>query len=345
MSIELSFSLFKFNIMREKIIVICGPTGVGKTGMAIALARRFDGEIVSADSMQVFRHMTIGTAKPDEQELAMAHHHLVDVADPDQAFDAAQYQILADAAIRSILSRGRLPIVAGGTGLYIRALLHGLFRGRAADPAVIARFEALGREQGGAALHRMLADRDPDAAARLHPNDSFRVVRALEVLETTGRTISSLQQDHGFSKMNYLPLKLGLFLDRPTLYARIDQRVDRMMAQGLVEEVKQLLGMGYSCDLKSMQSIGYRHVCDFLNKGVSWQETLRLMKRDTRRYAKRQFTWFGREEGIVWIEPGDLDRAGDLVDRFLSDKGPRSLPPSVGGTDDATDCPRAQEED
>ncbi|MFH1152574.1 MAG: tRNA (adenosine(37)-N6)-dimethylallyltransferase MiaA [Pseudomonadota bacterium] len=304
--------------MKPKILVICGPTGIGKTGFAIRLAKRFNGEIVGADSMQLYRFMDIGTAKPDARELAEARHHLVGVIDPDQDFDAARYAGMADDAIAGINSRNKVAIVAGGTGFYIKALLHGLFRGRSAEPGIIERLEKQGLEKGPLYLHALLQERDPETAARLHPNDMFRVVRALEVLESTGKCISCFHQDHQFAQSRYTALKLGLTLDRDVLYARIDHRVDLMIQQGLIDEVKRLVAMGYSCDLKSMQSIGYRHVCDFLNKGVSWTETLCLLKRDTRRYAKRQFTWFRKEDGIHWIRPDEVDRAIELVTCFLS---------------------------
>jgi tRNA dimethylallyltransferase len=301
--------------MKKKIIVICGPTGIGKTGFAIQLAKKFDTEIVGGDSMQLYRHMDIGTAKPDARERAMARHHMVDVADPDEDFDAARFATMADRIIDDLDAQGKTAIVAGGTGFYLKALLHGLFRGRAANHEVVAKLEA--EASDGADLHARLQGLDPASAARIHPNDLFRVVRALEVVETTGRPISSLQQDHGFGEERYQSLKFGLYMDREKLYQRIEKRVDLMLEQGLVDEVRGLIDRGYSPDLKSMQSIGYRHVCDYLSGKFTYEESVRLLKRDTRRYAKRQFTWFRREKEMVWLEPGETERAADLVAEFL----------------------------
>lgn len=308
--------------MKLSIIVVCGPTATGKTGFAIHLANRFNGEIIGADSMQVFRHLDIGTAKPDQQELSQAPHHMVSVVDPWEDFDAARYAAMADAAIKDVVSRNKIPIIAGGTGLYIKALLHGLFRGRPADPAIVSYFESIARDRGNEFLHRLLEKRDPVAAARLHPNDRFRIIRALEVLETTGDSITRLQTGHGFASSRYRCLKLGLYMDRQTLYQRIEKRVDLMIQQGLLDEVRGLIDRGITCDLKAMKSIGYRHMCEFLQNRVSWEESLVLLKRDTRRYAKRQFTWFNSDPEIEWIEPNQTETASLLVQRFFQNSTP-----------------------
>jgi len=303
--------------MEKKIIVICGPTGVGKTGFAIALSTVFMGEIVGADSMQIYRYLDIGTAKPDQEERCQAPHHLIDFVDPAHEFDAVQYVLQADQAIENIVHRGKLPFVAGGTGFYIKALLHGLFKGRTADEKIIARLEAEAARRGSGALHERLAMTDPVAAARIHPNDRFRVIRALEVLESTGKPISHFHETHQFPPRRYKALTLGLTMDRECLYHRINQRVDLMMEMGLVNEVKNLRQKGYSCELKSMQSIGYRHVCDYLNGITSRTEMITLLKRDTRRYAKRQFTWFRNDKDMIWVEPHDLEQASQLVAEFM----------------------------
>ncbi|SMC49597.1 tRNA dimethylallyltransferase [Desulfocicer vacuolatum DSM 3385] len=304
--------------MEKKIIVICGPTGVGKTGFAIALSTVFKGEIVGADSMQIYQYLDIGTAKPDQEEQRQAPHHLIDFVDPAHDFDAVKYVALADRAIGDIVQRGKLPIVAGGTGFYIKALLHGLFKGRTADEKIIARLEAEAIRRGSLALHERLAATDPVASARIHPNDRFRVVRALEVLESTGKPISHFHETHQFAPQRYNALKLGLTMDRERLYDRINRRVDLMLDMGLVKEVMHLREKGYSCDLKSMQSIGYRHVCDYLNGVTSHEEMVTLLKRDTRRYAKRQFTWFRKDKEMIWVEPSDLKKAGELVAQFMA---------------------------
>ncbi len=304
--------------MKQKIILICGPTGIGKTHFAIHLAQAFDGEIIGADSMQIYKYMDIGTAKPDADECRMAPHHLIDFVKPDQAFDAGRYIRHADAAIAALVSRAKLPLIAGGTGFYLKALLHGLFRERTADRLVLDRLERERESKGAKALHDRLIQMDPEAAKRIHPNDAFRVIRALEVLEVTGKPISSHQQSHGFSEERYDTLKFGLHMERSLLYKRIDLRVDLMISQGFVDEVKGLLERGYSCELKSMQSIGYRHMCDYLKGNLPWDEAIRLMKRDTRRYAKRQFTWFRSQKEMIWLEPSETKKAEQLVSEFLS---------------------------
>lgn len=304
-------------MMRTKIVVIAGPTGIGKTGFALRAAGRFDGEIVGADSMQIYRYMDIGTAKPDKEEQALARHHVIDIADPDEPFDAAAYIREADRAIQEITERGKTPIVAGGTGLYIRALVHGLYGARSPDPAVM---ERLGREldtHGPQWLHRKLAKIDPQLAETIHPNDTFRVTRALEVFESTGTVKSDFLNHHNFEDMRYDCIKIGLCMDRPVLYERINRRVDDMIAAGLTEEVKSLLEMGYSGDLKSMQSIGYRHINEYLEGKTDFEETVRTLKRDTRRFAKRQFTWFSKERDLVWLHPGQSDAAWERIDAFL----------------------------
>ncbi len=307
--------------MKKKIIVVCGPTGIGKTGFAIWLANTFDGEIVGADSMQIYRYMDIGTAKPDCYERKMAVHHMVDIIDPDEEFDAAKFADMADSSIAEIINKGRIPIVAGGTGFYIKALMHGLFRqGRAADRKIIKRLEIESEKKGSVYLHKKLKTIDPDSADKIHPNDSFRIIRALEVFESTGRTMNSYQKAHNFADNRYDALEFGLYMDRKKLYEKIDQRVEYMIENGLVEEVKELVKMGYSCRLKSMQSLGYRHVCDYLNKKTSFEETVSLLKRDTRRYAKRQFTWFGKDKKIIWLKPGERKKAEQFVMDFFPEK-------------------------
>ncbi|NDY71640.1 tRNA (adenosine(37)-N6)-dimethylallyltransferase MiaA [Desulfobacter hydrogenophilus] len=300
-----------------KIITICGPTGIGKTGFAIALARELNGEIIGADSMQIYKYMDVGTAKPDERERQLAIHHLVDFLDPADNFDAKRFTTLADQAISGIAKRGRVPVVAGGTGLYIRALIHGLFRGRAACPTTLNQLNQTLEEKGGRALHEQLAECDPKAAEQIHPNDGFRIVRALEVFLTTGIPISKCRQTHDFKSDRYQSLTFGLHMDRKLLYDRINQRVDIMMAQGLLDEVKSLVNQGYSLELKSMQSIGYRHMGMYIKGEVSLEEAVRLLKRDTRRYAKRQFTWFNKEKNLIWIDTKEIKKAIETAKDFL----------------------------
>ncbi len=302
----------------QKIITICGPTGIGKTGFAIAAARRFNGEIIGADSMQIYKYMDIGTAKPAPNELRMASHHLVDFLDPKEEFDAGLYATRAGQVIGSLYNKGKLPIIAGGTGLYIRALLHWLFRVLPVCAKTMADLTRLLEEKGSFFLHEQLKSCDPVAAAKIHHNDSFRVIRALEVFKTTGQPISAKQKAHDFKESKYNSLTIGLYMDRKQLYERINQRVDIMVGQGLLNEVKFLVGKGYSLDLKPMQSIGYRHMGMFLKGEVDFEEAIRLLKRDTRRYAKRQFTWFNSEPDLIWLEPSQKDKAFELIKDFLT---------------------------
>ncbi|WP_020585864.1 tRNA (adenosine(37)-N6)-dimethylallyltransferase MiaA [Desulfobacter curvatus] len=300
-----------------KIITICGPTGIGKTGFAIALARELNGEVIGADSMQIYKYMDVGTAKPDERERQLAVHHLVDFLDPADNFDAKRFTLLADQAIADITQRGKVPVIAGGTGLYIRALIHGLFRGKPACPATLDKLNQTLEEKGGRALHEQLTKCDPKAAETIHPNDGFRIVRALEVFLTTGVPISQRRQTHDFKSDRYQSLTFGLHMDRKLLYDRINQRVDIMMSQGLLDEVKNLVTQGYSLELKSMQSIGYRHMGMYIKGEVTLEEAVRLLKRDTRRYAKRQFTWFKKEKDLIWIDAKEVEKAIETAKDFL----------------------------
>ncbi len=305
------------SVPKPKIIVICGATGIGKTSVGIELAEKLGGEIVSADSMQIYRDMDIGTAKPTPAELERIDHHLIDIVEPDEDYDAVRFSKQARDRIAEIGSRGRLPLVVGGTGLYIKALLHGLFESKPVDSRIRNRLRQEAEEKGSRFLYERLQENDPASADRLHPNDAYRIIRALETIETTGKSISDLHQDHGFEDDPYIVLKIGLRMERRKLYRRIDKRIDLMIEAGLVGEVKTLLQMGYTADLKSMQSIGYRHVVEYLQDKLSWDECIRTPKRDTRRFANRQFTWFGADRQIQWYAPDQLNEIARLVEGFL----------------------------
>ena len=300
-----------------RVIVICGPTAAGKTAAGIELSRAIGGEIVSADSMQVYRYMDIGTAKPSPAEQAEVRHHLIDIVDPDESFDAAAYAALGRHAVTEITRRGKTPVVVGGTGLYIKALLSGLFRSDARDPVIRDRLRAELQARGSAAMHARLARCDPQTAARLHPNDAVRILRAIEVFEATGRPISALQQEHRFTDTPFRALCIGLFIEREALYRRIDRRVEAMVAAGLEEEVRTLLAKGYGPELKSMQSIGYCHMAALIAGAVEREECLRTLKRDTRRFAKRQMTWFRAYPDIRWAAPEHPQDIIRLVEDFL----------------------------
>jgi tRNA dimethylallyltransferase len=298
-------------------VTVCGPTGVGKTAFAIELAKRFGGEIVGADSMQIYRQMDIGTAKPTDEEKAAVRHHMVDMIDPDEPFDAAIYGHRAHQVVQQLLSERIPAFIVGGTGLYIKALVYGLFKDQTSDRQVRRRLQTRLEKEGAAALHGSLKDKDPNAAARIHPNDAYRILRALEVIETAGRSISDFHDAHRFRKARYQTLDIGLVLPRDELYARIDQRVDAMIASGLLEEVRGLLALGYKPGLKSMQSLGYRHMIGYLQGSLTWEEALRTLKRDHRRYAKRQLTWFRAIAGIHWLPPDQIKPAVELVSRHI----------------------------
>lgn len=302
---------------KPDIVVICGPTGIGKTDTAISLAEEFNGEIVGADSMQIYQFMEIGTAKPTPEEKARIPHHLVDIIPPDEPFDAARYEKMARKVISDLHERGKLPIVAGGTGFYIKALTQGLFDTIPHDPDIRRRLQEEAEALGGETLHQRLIACDPKTAERLHPNDTYRIVRALEVFEVTGKSLSTHHQDHQFGDRPFRQLNIGLTIPRETLYKRIDTRVDMMLQAGLLDEVRELLEKGYAPELKSMQSIGYRHMADFLHGRLNWEEAVRTMKRDTRRYAKRQMVWFKSVPEIHWLVPDRLEEMRRLVGEFL----------------------------
>jgi tRNA dimethylallyltransferase len=302
---------------KPRLICIVGPTGVGKTEMALELAGRWGGEIVSADSMQVYRHMDIGTAKPTPEERGRIPHHLLDVVDPDETFDASRYIGLAQGVIDGLRRQGKPVFVVGGTGLYIRALLGGLIDGPGADEALRRELKQEMNNLGKAHLYGRLRTRDPRAADRIDPHDGVRIIRALEVLELTGRSIVEHQQEHGFRDAPYAALRIGLRLDRGRLNDRIDRRVERMIADGFAEEVRRLLDMGWGESLKSMQSLGYRHMIDCLAGRQSLEQAVGLIKRDTRRYAKRQMTWFAADREVGWLDPGDVDAASGRIGVFM----------------------------
>lgn len=301
-----------------KIIIIVGPTGSGKTGFAINLARQFNGEIVGADAMQIYRCMDIGTAKPTPAEQAAVPHHMVDMVNPDQDFNAADYMNLATEAIHRIISRERSVFVVGGTGFYIKALIHGLFEEGPSDPAVRRRLRQQAVSEGTEVLHRHLQKIDSAAAGRIHPNDTYRIIRALEVFEVTGAPVTVFHQRHRFREQRFNTLEIGLSWPRTVLYERINRRVDRMMAQGFLDEVQRLMDKGYGSDLKSMQSLGYRHLTAVIRGDLRLAEAVTTLKRDHRRYAKRQLTWFKAAESVTWIAPDRLPSAADRIGSFLS---------------------------
>ena len=304
--------LTPYGSSRPKVVVLAGPTGVGKTSLAISLAVKFGAEIISADSMQVYRYLDIGTAKPSSSEREKAVHHLIDLLDPDQEFDVAAYLARARPLINELHER-RVPIlVVGGTGFYVRSLIRGLFKGPGSDAVIRARLKQEARDSSKEYLHDRLAQVDPETAARLHPHDLFRVIRALEVFELTGRTISSFHTEHGLAEKPYQVLLCALTLPCEELYGRIEARTRRMFEAGLVEEVQSLLKKGYTPDLKPLKSIGYKQVVDFLTGTISLDQARVEMTRMTRRYAKRQMTWLRSQPDIFRIS---YDRKNELKEK------------------------------
>lgn len=300
-----------------RIVIICGPTAVGKTGLSIRLALRFGGEIIGADSMQLYRGMEIGTAQPDQRERAMVSHHLVGVAEINDPYDAARYYREARSLILGVVQRGRLPFVVGGTGLYIKALLYGLC---GSSPAEYQARERLAEEEsrtGLAGLYQRLVVCDPETAKIVHPNDRYRIIRALAAYEATGVPLSRIRQEHGFARPFYDALKIGLIVDRKLLYERIDARVDQMIEKGFVDEVKELVSKGYGRKDRPMNALGYRHILDYIEGKCSLSESVSNMKRDTRRYAKRQLSWFRADPDIKWFSPEEYEAVEKRIETWL----------------------------
>jgi tRNA dimethylallyltransferase len=267
--------------------------------------------------MQIYRGMDIGTAKPSAAEQVAATHHMVDIVDPGDDFDAAEYGRWAEDCVLELIAGGKTPFVVGGTGLYIKALIYGLAEAAASDSEIHVRLEAELVRNGSQSMHQRLHRVDPQSAQRIHPNDAFRILRALEVFYLTGRPLTAYHADHGFARARFHTLQIGLTLPRSELYARIDSRVDAMLAQGLEAEVRALLAKGIDPRLKSMQALGYRHMVDYLQGRLQWDEAVRTLKRDHRRYAKRQITWFGADNHVQWLRPDQFRDAVALVEKFL----------------------------
>ncbi|TFH21163.1 MAG: tRNA (adenosine(37)-N6)-dimethylallyltransferase MiaA [Myxococcales bacterium] len=291
----------------DRVLVIAGPTASGKTELAAELARRFDAEIVSADSRQVYRHMDVGTAKPCAELLAEIRHHMIEVVDPDEPFDTATWCEGARAALADLHARGRNAIVCGGTGLYVRSLVQGLFVGPAADAGLRARYEAEDRVEPGV-LMRRLARVDPPAAARIHPNDRVRIVRALEVHELTGRPISSWHDEHRLAQRPFREVSVMLDLARDELYRRIDARTESMVHGGLVDELRRLRNRGYAADLRAFDAIGYREAGLCLDGRLAAEDLVSAIARSTRRYAKRQLVWLRGQARCRPVAPHDIER-------------------------------------
>lgn len=288
--------------MENRLLCICGPTASGKTALAVALAQKFDTEIISADSMQIYRGMDIGTAKPTAEERGGVPHHMIDICEPDEDFSVARFVELADAQAQALLNRGKIPIVVGGTGLYMDALIQcSTFSGDDGDLAVRKRYQQMAQEQGACAVHECLARVDPDAAKRLHPNNLKRVIRALEVFERTGQTLDEWNAKNRRERPKYNAVKIGLCpAEREVLYERIERRVDQMLQDGLLEETRALL-LGGKLGGTAAQAIGYKELIPVLQGTDTLENCTTLLKQRSRNYAKRQLTWLKRDDKMNWF--------------------------------------------
>ena len=300
--------------MMRPLIIITGPTAVGKTALSVRLAKAIGGEIISADSMQVYRHMDIGSAKIKKEEMDGVPHYLIDVLDPEEEFNVTVFQKMAKEAVEEIYSHGHIPIVAGGTGFYIQALLYDIdFTENGEDTSIRMELEKLGQERGAEHLHNLLRDIDPDSAEEIHENNMKRVIRAIEYYRQTGERISEHNKREREKKSPYDFLYYVVNTDRPYLYERIDRRVDLMLEQGLVKEVMHLKDMGLTRDMVSMQGLGYKEILDYLQGICTLEEAVYVLKRDTRHFAKRQITWFKRERDVRWLNLPDFNNDLDQV--------------------------------
>ncbi len=293
--------------MLKKVIAVCGPTASGKTALAIEIAKKFDGEIVSCDSMQIYKYMDIGTAKATESEQKEIKHHMIDFLEPKLKYSVADFVVRARECIDDVISRGKVPVLAGGTGLYLDSILNNIaFDDFGSDPKFREKMELLAQKEGGDAVHKLLSEKDSVAAQKIHPNNLRRVIRALEVCHLTNKTFTEVN-DESRREAVYDALIFAIDTDREVLYRRINDRVDRMMKEGLVDEVKRLCEMGVDRSTTAMQAIGYKEVLEYLKGNLNIDETVELIKQESRRYAKRQLTWFRRNEKINWVKLNESD--------------------------------------
>ena len=303
---------------RKPLIILTGPTAAGKSDLAVRLAQRIGGEIISADSMQVYRQMDIGTAKIRTDEMQGVTHHLIDVKDPDEPFNVVIFQDLAKDAMEKIYANGHIPILTGGTGFYIQAVLRDInFAENDNDNSYRKELERIAETESPEFLHQMLLEKDPESAAAIHPNNVKKVIRALEFMHQTGEKISDHNRIQAKQKPPYNFAYFVLTLDRERLYARIDQRVDKMIEAGLVQEVKKLMDQGFDTHLVSMQGLGYKEVCAYLTGECTLQEAIEQIKLGTRHFAKRQLTWFRREKEVIWLDKDLYASEDELLQNML----------------------------
>lgn len=304
--------------MNNKIIVIVGPTAVGKTYVSIELAKKLKTEIISADSMQVYRGMNIGTAKIIEEEKQGIVHHMIDIINPDENYSVSDFKFESERIIDNVLSKNKTPIIVGGSGLYVNSLIYDLDFGNAkSDTKIRDYYTSFYYKHGKEALYNKLKDVDPESAEKIHKNNVKRVIRALEVHDITGKKFSEINTDLRKYSEKYEHLLIGLSMDRKILYERINQRVEKMLSDGLIQEVKTLLDKGYHKNLVSMQGIGYKEIIDYLEGETTLEEAVNILKRNTRRFAKRQFTWFLKDPNVKWFQIGDVNEIDNTVEEIF----------------------------
>lgn|SRR5690625_1367114 len=310
--------------MKEKLFVLTGPTAVGKTSLSIALAKKLGGEIISADSMQIYKYMDIGTAKVKAEEMEDVPHHLIDIVYPDEEFTVSDYQKQATKLIKELNQKGRLPIIVGGTGLYINSLVYELqFAKVPPNEELRQRYEELANTYGNEYLHEKLSRIDEESSQRIHVADRKRIIRALEIYEETGKTMTEYNKNFRKETNKYDLAMVCLNMDRAQLYERINKRVDLMLNDGLVEEVKVILKMGYDKESVALQGIGYKEIIMYLDGQISLDRAVELIKQGSRNYAKRQLTWFRRDKRIHWVDVGDFDGFEELINyltKHVNDK-------------------------
>jgi tRNA dimethylallyltransferase len=304
-------------MVREKLVVIIGPTAVGKTKLSIDIAKEFNGEVISGDSMQIYRSMNIGTAKITEDEMEGIRHHLLDIRNPEDSYSVAEFQANVRNVIKDITDREKLPIIVGGTGLYIQSVIYNYhFSEKGSDSTIRAKLEKEVSEQGIEGIYARLQEIDPSICKKIHQNNHRRVIRALEVYLTTGKTMSQYLEEQEEDELLYDVALIGLSMDRDMLYERINFRVDKMIEEGLQEEVRSLYNQGLR-DVQSIQAIGYKEIYDYLDGNITLEEAIELLKRNSRRYAKRQLTWFRNKMDVTWFDMTNIDYQKKLTEIIL----------------------------
>jgi tRNA dimethylallyltransferase len=307
----------KGDFMKD-LFILAGPTAVGKTDISIKLAKRLNGEIISADSMQIYKYMDIGSAKVTEEEMQGVPHHLIDIVEPQENFNVSQYKKMAQQSITTICEKQKLAMLVGGTGLYINSLIYNYdFTEASVDEEYREYLQKLAQTNGKEYVHNLLKDVDLDSYNRLFPNDLKRVIRALEVFRLTGKSISQFNAENDIYDIPYNVYYFVLTMNRETLYDRINRRVDIMIENGLIDEVKKLKSMGYTADMQSMKGIGYKEILYYLDEKISLDEAIYLIKKGSRNYAKRQLTWFRKDSRVIWVNKDEFNNEDNIIEHIV----------------------------